>query len=315
MKNKITKGFASKDDMKKINLYSQRELNEDEVYIFTVSLCDNDVDRDFERFSLSALNELAELFVGKTGIFDHSMKSSDQKARIFEAFVEKTGGSCIDGEPLYALKARAYMLKNDENSALVEEIEAGIKKEVSVSCQMGQSICSICKKDNKKQPCEHIRGNSYNGELCFKTLQNAQDAYEFSFVAVPAQRKAGVTKAFKGLEEINMNEIVKSIKEGNEALKLSEAQVKSVADYILSLEEEAALGNEYKNQLMSEVTKLFRAKLPGVDSKLFASIVSVMTVKELLGFKRGLQGGAESTPQLMAKKETQNDSDYSQFRI
>ena len=37
---------------------------------------------------------------------------------------------------------------------------------------------------------------SYGGKLCYFTLKAPTDAYEWSFVAVPAQRKAGVMKSF-----------------------------------------------------------------------------------------------------------------------
>lgn len=70
--------------LEKLNRFTRRELSADEVYIFDVVLCDNEVDRDGECFSLNALNKLKELFVGKTGIFDHNAKSSGQTARIFD---------------------------------------------------------------------------------------------------------------------------------------------------------------------------------------------------------------------------------------
>ena len=71
-----------------INRYTRKPLAKEDVYVFSVNLCDNDVDRDFECFSLSALNRLAVLFEGKTGIFDHNAKSTLQTARIFKAWVE-----------------------------------------------------------------------------------------------------------------------------------------------------------------------------------------------------------------------------------
>ncbi len=51
-------------------------------------LCDNQVDRDFECFTKAALEKLKELFLGKTGIFDHSMRSGGQTARIYDCRVE-----------------------------------------------------------------------------------------------------------------------------------------------------------------------------------------------------------------------------------
>ena len=70
------------DEMALVNTYSRRELSADEVYLFTVALCDNDIDRDNERFTVESLFELEKLFVGKTGIIDHDPTAKNQKARI-----------------------------------------------------------------------------------------------------------------------------------------------------------------------------------------------------------------------------------------
>lgn len=69
-------------EMELINAYSRRKLTKDEVYVFGVVLCDNDIDRDNERFTVESLFKLEKLFVGKTGIFDHSPTAKNQTARI-----------------------------------------------------------------------------------------------------------------------------------------------------------------------------------------------------------------------------------------
>lgn len=314
----ICKSTANKNDMKKINLFSRRELKESEVYIFSVNLCSNDIDRDFERFSVSALKEMAPLFIGKTGISDHSMKSSDQKARIFDAYVEKQNGkTTADGEELYCLKARAYILKNDENRSLIEDIDGGIKKEVSVSCSVSSERCSICGKNKRSEKCEHIKGKSYSGRLCFGILENPTDAYEFSFVAVPAQRDAGVIKSFTMKEENKMNDIISTIKSCDGEITLSKSQANEIYSYIENLKEEAKLGEDYKKELSKEVTRLFAMRFPNMDKKLLSSVVSVMTTKELLGFKDGLKENASPAPQpqLISARENSSKKDYSQFRI
>ncbi|MBQ7740583.1 MAG: hypothetical protein IJT65_05050 [Eubacterium sp.] len=314
-RTEVKKSIAQNGDMEKINALSRRELKEDEVYIFTAALCDNDIDRDFERFSVPALSELALLFMGKTGIFDHSMKSSDQKARIFDTFIEKSDEKCIDGAEKYVLKARAYMLKSEENSELINEIDAGIKKEISVSCTVERKICSICGADNKKEPCSHRAGEYYGDKLCYKTLENALDAYEFSFVAVPAQRGAGVTKAFNVTKEKTVDDIIKTIKRADGEVVLSVSEQKKLSAHIEELEESASIGEEYKSKLMRDVIKLLSLKLTGVEKSTLSSVVSVMTVKELLSFKKGLEEKAQSkAPQLLNRNEKPK-SDYSQFRI
>ena len=55
------------DELELINRFTRRNLAKNEVYAFSVVLCDNDVDRDGERFTTESLYELEKLFVGKTG--------------------------------------------------------------------------------------------------------------------------------------------------------------------------------------------------------------------------------------------------------
>ena len=67
----------------KLNEFTRREHTEDEVYIFDLVLCDNDIDRDGECFSLSALETLQKLFIGKTGLFDHDTKELTKLQEFF----------------------------------------------------------------------------------------------------------------------------------------------------------------------------------------------------------------------------------------
>ena len=75
------------EELARINRFAKKELRAEEVYTFAVKLCDNEVDRDFERFDRAALEKLSELFVGRTGIFDHSWSAGGQTARIYRAEV------------------------------------------------------------------------------------------------------------------------------------------------------------------------------------------------------------------------------------
>ena len=313
----ILKSVATNEDLAKIQQFSRRELLPEEIYVFNVDLCNNDVDRDYEKFSVETLKQMAELFIGKTGIFDHSMKSADQTARIFDAFVERVNGKkTADGEDFYSLKAKAYMLNNEQNRSLIDSIEAGIKKEVSVSCSVDKAYCSICHTDRKRAACEHKKGKMYGDRLCFNILTDATDAYEFSFVAVPAQREAGVTKSFSLKEEAEMQDIVKMISQGDE-ITLSKSQTNELYSYIEGLKQEAELGEAYKKKLIKQVVDLFKSAFPKMDEALFVSVASVMTSKELLGFCDGMKKSLNESkikPQLAVKAETKMN-DYSDFKI
>jgi hypothetical protein len=173
--------------MELINKFTRKEFKEDEVFAFEVILCDNKRDRDGEQFSDAALDSLKELFVGKTGIFDHDPRGENQTARVFDTEIVRTGEE-------RQLKASCYMIRTGSNEDLIREIEGGIKKEVSVSCAVSRKLCSVCGKNILSSPCRHVKGRSYGGKVCTHILDGIRDAYEWSFVAVPAQPGAGVTK-------------------------------------------------------------------------------------------------------------------------
>ena len=208
-------GVPDEEDLKLINAYTRREYTKDELYTFSVTLCDNEVDRDIEKFSDDALEKLSQLFVGKTGISDHVPSAMNQQARIYSCKCEKPSGVKNSiGEDYCRVVAKAYIPKSEGNEEFINSIDSGIRKEVSIGCAIGKKTCSICGTDLNRGYCEHKSGESYDGALCYTVLSDPQDAYEWSFVAVPAQKNAGVIKSFKTKGSINMETILKSLTRG-----------------------------------------------------------------------------------------------------
>ncbi len=276
-----TQSLPTPEDMSAINVFSKKELTAAEVFTFDILLCDNEIDRDFERFETSALYELAKLYLGKTGIFDHEWSSLGQKARIFKAEVicDKNRKTAA-GDLYHYLKASAYMLRNEQNAGLIAEIEGGIKREVSVGCSMSTSLCSICGEDTNSVKCGHVKGREYGGKLCFAKLKDASDAYEWSFVAVPAQRNAGIMKKFSNertVESMTLSDYVDKAKnaEINEQYRL--------------LEKNAKLGESYLNRLREEVVRLGVLSKSGFKADVLKTAVSRMDEQELLGFKKAFE--------------------------
>lgn len=173
-------------DMSLINAQALKELTPDDVFTFRVEACNDLVDRDFERFPLETLEKLASMYVGKTVIADHCWSAANQQARVYRAYVERR-------ENRNALIAECYMLRNDSTKDAIAAIEGGILREVSVGCAISRTACSICGQDYGT--CQHQKGAVYDGNICHCELLDPVDAYEMSFVAVPAQPQAGVTKS------------------------------------------------------------------------------------------------------------------------
>lgn len=190
------------DELKAINKYTMTPLTAEEVFTFKAVLCDTEIDRQYEHFSAKALDDMRKLFLGRTVIKDHWASTDNQIARIYGTEVVDTGKAMKNGEPYLQLVAKCYMVRTEGNADTIKEIAAGIKKEGSVGFRPSSCICSICGTDNAKDYCRHFGGRSYTKEggetVCTFKLDGVKDAYEFSLVAVPAQRAAGVSKSYAG---------------------------------------------------------------------------------------------------------------------
>lgn len=259
--------------LEQLNKFTRRELSADEVFIFSVTLCDNEIDRDNERFTRVSLDEMAEKFIGVTGIFDHDPKGGNQTARIFSAEVIEEDRENSVGEKYAYLKGYAYMVRTDSNADLIREIDGGIKKEVSVSCTADRQICSICGTDRRVKACHHVKGRRYDGKKCFVSLEGISDAYEWSFVAVPAQVRAGVTKKFE--EDI--------------------PEAEGVPESTDTAEENAPLSEEARRELETNIRRALALRCPdGCAKQVFDRICDKLEDGELEELGKILSAGKSS---------------------
>jgi hypothetical protein len=257
-------GVATAAQMESINAQARSELTAEQVYVFSVRLCDDQIDRDGERFDTAALPTLAKLFIGKTGIVDHKWSSDSQVARIFATEVVQEQG-------ITYIKAWAYIRRGGNADEVIADIEAGIKKEVSVGCAMGRAICSICGSDYGE--CGHQKGEYYDGQLCCAILKEPMDAYEFSFVAVPAQRDAGV---LKGMGR-------------NATLKELADEFGAQQEY-RALFKQAQMGKLYEKQLRDDVVRLCLSLDLGAAEPVLRGVVEKAAAEDLLKLKEALEG-------------------------
>lgn len=309
-------------DLEQINAFTRRDLTLDEVYTFSVILCDNEIDRDNERFSESSLAELAKLFIGTTGIFDHNPTGQNQSARIYatEVIADDQQKNSL-GAPYTHLKAKVYMVRSEKNAALILDIDGGIKKEVSVSCTVDSIICSICGKDRKQERCEHQKGKQYDGKTCYHVLEHPSDAYEWSFVAIPAQKKAGVIKSMTKKSDIisreevtimkNFDDVLKRFSSGEESVTISNSEAAALSELISELKEQATLGKAYKDDLAKEVKRLAFVANDGLPADVMDSVTNKLTISELIAYKKSYEQRVSKlvdTVQLKPASSTQSST-------
>ena len=113
---------------------------------FSVRLCDNEVDRDFERFGTEDLDRLGELFLGKSGIFDHQWSAKGQTARIYRTEVVREPDTVTAARDEYRwLKAGPLIGRKNQNlsgSGWYQE------KRSAWDPSMGRSVCSVYNTEN-----------------------------------------------------------------------------------------------------------------------------------------------------------------------
>lgn len=301
-----------KEELELINRFARRPMTTEEVYIFPLILCDNEIDRDHERFSVPALKKLEELFVGVTGVLDHEPKSDNQCARIFSCHTEFVDGKkTSDGQDYCRLSAKAYMPRTEANRDFIMALDSGIRKEVSVGCAVGKKICSVCGKESGK--CSHIKGRIYDGKACFVTLEEPSDAYEWSFVAVPAQKAAGVTKSYhKGEWKLDIETKLFS----GTGQEFSAEEMEMLADRFRTLRAKAADGEAYRRKLEAEIHQLASLALPDLKRDTLDYITEKMSAVQMEDFSHALSKKAAQIapvrPQLSPAKNTK--SSYHAFK-
>lgn len=316
---KSADNIGIEQDLQLINQYTRKNLSAEDIYIFSVVLCDNDIDRDLERFDVNALKALSKLFVGKTGIMDHNPSAANQMARIFSCQVENVPGKKTKtGDDYYRLVGKAYLPNTSGNSDLIARIDSGIHKEISVGCAVDQVVCSVCGKDRKTQGCTHIKGNEYGGTICHNILKNPTDAYEWSFVAVPAQTQAGVIKSFNTKEVKKVKEIIKNFASDRD-VKLTSYEAKQLSDYILKLEEDAHNGRIFRKQLADDVIRLSMVVQPEISKEIMSDLTDKMTIKQLQCFKEYFSSKTgeclPGKPMLYSEKSAANKFENKEFKI
>ena len=256
-------GMPTAEQLEAINGMAKGSLTAEQVYVFSLRLCDDQVDRDYERFDTAALAELAKLFVGKSGSVDHVWSAQAQMARIFRTEV-------VTEDAVSYIKAWAYIRRGGAGDEWIADIEAGIKKEVSVGCAMGRSVCSVC--GLEYGTCGHRKGEHYDGQLCAAILKEPVDAYEFSFVAVPAQPEAGVLKGM-GRRCVSLKEL---------------ADRHGAQEEYRTLFKLAELGRVYEQTLADEVVRLCLALELGVAEPVLRTVAGKMGAEELRVLQKAL---------------------------
>ena len=252
-------------DLELVNQHTVKPLTADEVYMFKVVLCDNDVDRVNDKMTDNFLVEYAQASKGLTGLKDHDWESDNQLARLYDTEVVTDDSTLTKlGEPRKYVLGKAYTLTKYQD--YIDKINAGLLKESSVSFDSVGDTCSICGAVTTKGeddvaicPNGHVMGKEYDGKLCYNSINKLKDSYEWSLVAVPCQRNSGIKN--KNLDNGGMSIMKKSMFMlqkllNSKAFKEADEETQKALKEAVDTAADADLSEDDIKALIAENTKL-----------------------------------------------------------
>lgn len=241
-KNMFSKPSQSDFDLIKSFVKSE-DIKPEDLFVYPIRLCDNLKDRDGEKFSDLALKSICSLSVGVVGIKNHEWNSENAHSRIYKAEIEEIAG-------VKSVIGYAYTLVTNSTKEFIENIKSGLLQEVSIG----------------------FSAKSYSEEDGCKVIDDVTDMYEWSFVAVPAQPKAGVVKNMtKGVKRMELEVRVKELE--------TEVETKSVRvkELEADIAEKDAKIAELQNLIVENTIK---SAVKGVMSKFNFKSVKAEEVAE-----------------------------------
>lgn len=274
-----TKGLVKTQEeieeaLKKINEHTLSPLSAEDVFLFDIELCDNDIDRVGDKMSDTFLEQLAAKAVGLTGLKDHDWSSDNQMARLYDAEVVVDPGQFTQlGEPRKYVLGKAYTLKRFKD--YIEKINAGLLKECSIAFESYGDTCSICgcpshKGYDDRGRCgnNHLAGEEVDGQLCYTSINNLGDVLEWSLVAVPCQHKAGIKNKGLGGSLMSRTELLLRQFMNGKAFKAASKEEQEKIEQVLkeSETEKKELNDEDIKGLISENEEL-KAKVKELEDK------------------------------------------------
>lgn len=187
---------------------------------------------------------------------------------------------------------------------------------------MKKSVCGICGKES----CSHQKGREYSGKLCSRVLEEPTDAYECSFVAVPAQREAGVRKNLALSQTLGWKEDSGTIDEGLEKLSAAGEQVtltaeeaRSLRDELRTLREQAVWGQGYQASLQADILKYSSLLQPEVPEDVMKAAIQHLSLEELSRLGKAYAAMTQRVmplrPQLAPLERTAKEETNGAYRI
>lgn len=169
---------SAEDLTRDVNKYALRPLAPGDFRVFTMDLCNNQIDHHFSRFPEEELSRMVDMVPGRPLMELHDRANRLPRGTFFRSALAQEGD-------VVSIRADVYVLNIQENQAMIANIDGGVYRETSVGFSFGTPECSVCGKDIRN--CKHVPGNQYKGESCHYVMRDVSEIIEGSLVPAGSQ--------------------------------------------------------------------------------------------------------------------------------
>lgn len=164
--------------MEAINRYALRPLAPEEVAVFRLDLCNNQVDRHYSRFPDEELERVNALTPGRPLMERHDMTGTLPRGTFFRSRLHRDGNRV-------SVRPEVYVLRSAGNRDFILNIEGGVYRETSIGFSFRRPECSVCGRDLRT--CAHVPGRTYGGKPCHFVMRGVMEVLEGSVVPAGSQ--------------------------------------------------------------------------------------------------------------------------------
>lgn len=172
-----------------VNRFALRPLARDEFVVFTLDLCNNQVDRHHSRFPEEELEKINAMVVGRPLMERHDLRGSLPRGTFFRSRIHRDGG-------VVSVRPDVYVLRTRDNADFILNIEGGVYRETSIGFSFARPQCSVCGSDIRT--CAHTPGKAYDQGECHFILRDVLDVIEGSVVSSGSQGTRFVSQSRQG---------------------------------------------------------------------------------------------------------------------
>lgn len=322
-------GDPSTEQLAAINGYALKELTADEVYVRTMYLAHNAIDRDKEVFDDALLRDFAKTLPGK-GLFIKHPRSYDGdsgpgeglffEAKLLEMSFEEARAKLKEPTLMWApseekaliLEASFYAVRTEENKTLLAKIDAGIAGHVSIGFSASEYTPIKDDANNRIASRWHAPGSADEGSIVWLGAQNGARIHKNASPNNPANEDTDMDweKKAKDLEtELDTTKsaltTAQNDAQGHKTKAANfDAVCKALGGDELTVDEITTLaqdGKSYRDDLVGDLVTLKRQKgLVGdtedaeTEAKAFYKSMPLTMIKnELDGHKKSMPAGAQ----------------------